>query len=252
MGSKCRAESQAGRTVMKEEIAMDCTAIVLAAGNGKRLNAEVKKQYLDIGGMPVVAYSLRRFQKQEFIHRIVLVTGPEDREYCQEQIVDRYGLTKVEQIIPGGNERFDSVYAGLRACAGTDVVFIHDGARPFISDEVLAKLYADVLRYRACIAAVPVKDTIKISLDGVRIDRTPDRNSIWQAQTPQVFSYDLIRRAYRAAGQAGAYGITDDASCVERYGSTPVHLTLGSYENIKITTREDLAIASVFAEKYMQ
>ena len=230
---------------------MDCTAIVLAAGNSRRLDAETKKQYLDIGGMPVAAYSLRRFQRQEFISRIALVAGSEDIEYCQKQIVDRYGLTKVEQIIPGGRERFDSVYAGLRACASTDVVFIHDGARPFISDELLAALYADVVQYRACIAAVPVKDTIKISLDGARIDRTPDRNSIWQAQTPQVFSYDLIRRACRAASQAGAYGITDDASCVERYGNTPVHLTLGSYENIKITTPEDLAIASVFAKKYI-
>lgn len=236
---------------MKEGETMDCTAIVLAAGNSRRLQAETKKQYLDIGGMPVVAYSLCRFQKQEFIDRIVLVAGPEDREYCQEQIVDRYGLTKVEQIIPGGEERYDSVYAGLRACAGTDIVFIHDGARPFISDELLAALYADVAQYRACIAAVPVKDTIKISLDGSQIDRTPDRSTVWQAQTPQVFHYDLIRRAYRAASQAGAYGITDDASCVERYGNTPVHLTPGSYENIKITTREDLAVASVFAEKYI-
>lgn len=229
---------------------MDCTAIVLAAGNSRRLHGEIKKQYLDIGGMPVVAYSLLRFQKQEFIDRIVLVAGEEDREYCREQIVERYGLTKVEQIITGGEERFDSVYAGLRACAGTDIVFIHDGARPFISDELLERLYGDVAAYRACIAAMPVKDTIKISLDGCRIDRTPDRNSIWQAQTPQVFSYDLIRRAYRAASQAGAYGITDDASCVERYGNTPVRLTLGSYENIKITTREDLAVASAFSEKY--
>ena len=230
---------------------MDCTAIVLAAGSSRRLPAAAKKQYLDIGGMPVVAYSLLRFQKQDFIDRIILVTGLEDREYCREEIVGKYGLSKVDQIIAGGEERYDSVYAGLRACAGTEVVFIHDGARPFISDELLAALYADVSRYRACIAAVPVKDTIKISLDGEKIDRTPDRSTIWQAQTPQVFSYDLIRRAYRAASRAGVFGITDDASCVERYGQTPVHLTAGSYENIKITTPEDVAIASVFAEKYI-
>lgn len=227
---------------------MKCAAIVLAAGSGKRMGTSVKKQYLEIDGMPVVAYSLLRFQKQSFIDEIILVTG--EREWCRREIVEKYGISKVKSIIPGGKERYDSVRAGLLSCGDAGIVFIHDGARPFISDELLERLYADVRQYGACIAAVPVKDTIKVSDAGQMIRHTPDRRLIWQAQTPQVFSGELIRECYRKALEAEEIVLTDDASCVELYGEKQVHLTMGSYENIKITTPEDLKIAAVFADVY--
>lgn len=229
---------------------MECSVIVLAAGSGKRMGTSVKKQYLEIQGMPVLAYSLRRFEKQPFIKEIILVTSPEEISYCQENIVKQYGIRKVSRIVPGGKERCDSVYEGLKACGDTAYVFIHDGARPFVSDTLLKTLYADVQKYSACIAAVPAKDTIKIAdLEGNICD-TPDRRFVWQAQTPQVFERSLILDSYKKALTEGAAGLTDDASCVEYSGTARIHLTKGSYDNIKITTPEDLIPARMLAEKY--
>lgn len=227
---------------------MKCTAIVLAAGSGRRMGTSVKKQYLEIGEMPVVAYSLLRFQRQPYIDEIILVTG--EQEWCRREIVEKYSIRKVSRIVPGGRERGDSVYAGLMACPDADIVYIHDGARPFISDELLERLYEDVQQYGACIAAVPAKDTIKVSDQRQMIRHTPDRRLIWQAQTPQVFSGSLIRECYARAMAQRDRALTDDASCVELFGETPVHLTMGAYENIKITTPEDLKTAEVFAPRF--
>lgn len=229
---------------------MTCSAIVLAAGSGKRMGTAVKKQYLDIEGLPVLAYSLRRFAAQPFIKEIILVTSVEEIDYCWKEIVDKYKVDKVKTIIPGGAERCNSVYEGLKSCGDTSYVFIHDGARPFISDELLATLYTDVQKYRACIAAVPAKDTIKIADADGNICDTPDRRFVWQAQTPQVFARQLILDSYKKALTEGAPGLTDDASCVEYSGTAVVHLTKGSYDNIKITTPEDLIPARMLAKKY--
>ena len=229
---------------------MECSAIVLAAGSGKRMGTAVKKQYLEIQGMPVLAYSLRRFARQPFIKEIILVTSPEEIDYCQKEIVDKYKISKVKRIIPGGKERCNSVYEGLKSCRETSCVFIHDGARPFISDELLTALYADAQKYGACIAAVPAKDTIKIADPEGNICNTPDRCFVWQAQTPQVFERRLIFESYKKALTEEAPGLTDDASCVEYSGMAAVHLTKGSYDNIKITTPEDLIYAKMLAEKY--
>lgn len=244
MGSECSAESAAGRKMMA------CSAIVLAAGSGKRMGTSVKKQYLDVGGMPVLAYSLRCFDRQPFIKEIILVTSPEEMLYCRKEIVETYGIQKVRTIVPGGAERCDSVYEGLKACQETSFVFIHDGARPFVSDSLLEKLYDDVQEYEACIAAVRAKDTIKIADAEGNIVSTPDRRTLWQAQTPQVFDRKLILSCYTKAIQENACNLTDDASCVEYCGEKQVHLTEGSYDNIKITTPEDLKLAKELAEKY--
>lgn len=229
---------------------MECSAIVLAAGSGKRMGTSVKKQYLEIQEMPVLAYSLRRFEKQTFIKEIILVTSPEEIAYCREKIVEQYDIRKVSCIVPGGKERCDSVYEGLKACSDTAYVFIHDGARPFISDRLLSQLYADVQNYTACIAAVRAKDTIKIADQRGNIVSTPDRSLLWQAQTPQVFEKKLITECYRKALQEQATCLTDDASCVEYCKKGPIHLTEGSYDNIKITTPEDLGIADILAAHY--
>lgn len=229
---------------------MECSAIVLAAGSGKRMGTAVKKQYLSIKGMPVLAYSLRCFARQPFIKEIVLVTSGEEIDYCRKEIVEKYKIAKVKCIIPGGKERCDSVYEGLKQCRDTAYVFIHDGARPFISGELLARLYADVQQYKACIAAVPVKDTIKIADEEGNIRHTPERRLVWQAQTPQVFERQLILDSYTKALKEQTAVLTDDASCVEYAGNRAVHLTEGSYDNIKITTPEDLLTAKLLAEKY--
>lgn len=229
---------------------MNCSAIVLAAGSGKRMGTAVKKQYLEIKGMPVLTYSLHRFEKQPFIRDIILVTSPEEIDYCRTEIVGKYGIQKVSAIVAGGKERCDSVYEGLKACTGTEYVFIHDGARPFVSDEMMGRLYEDVQKWNACIAAVPVKDTIKVADNRQTIADTPDRSRLWQAQTPQVFLRTLITECYRRALEEHASGLTDDASCVEYCRKGPVRLTEGSYDNLKITTPEDLSLAEILCEKY--
>ena len=135
------------------------TAIVLAAGQGKRMHSKVQKQFLEIQGYPVLYYSLRCFQESPLIQDIILVTGEESISYCKEEIVQKYGFTKVSAVIPGGKERYDSVYQGLLACTDTDYVFIHDGARPCVTDSIINACMHDVKIYNACVAAVPVKDT---------------------------------------------------------------------------------------------
>ncbi len=229
---------------------MNCSAIVLAAGSGKRMGTAVKKQYLEIKGMPVLAYSLRRFDRQPFIREIILVTSPEEIGYCRTEIVKKYGIQKVKAIVAGGKERCNSVYEGLKACSETEYVFIHDGARPFLADAVLERLYKDVQQFQACIAAVPAKDTIKVADESRNIIDTPDRSHLWQAQTPQAFSLPLIRECYRCALEEEAAGLTDDASCVEYCSKGPVHLTEGSYDNLKITTPEDLPLAEILCDAY--
>ncbi len=225
----------------------DCAAVVLAAGQGKRMQSQVPKQYLMLEGKPVIYYALKVFQ-ESFINRVVLVTVPEDIDYCRKQIVEKYGFDKVTDIVAGGKERYHSVHEGLKAVRA-DYVFIHDGARPFVTEEILERAYECVARYDACAVGMPVKDTVKIAdIDGFAVS-TPSRDRVWAIQTPQVFAYDLIFQAYTALiekeqellGQS--VKITDDAMAVETLTDRRVKLVEGSYENIKITTPEDLQIA---------
>lgn len=224
-------------------------AIVLSAGRGKRMNSAVQKQYLLIKGKPVIYYSLRAFQDCSFIDEIVLVTGREDIEYCRSEIVNKYGFTKVKTITAGGAERYHSVHNGLQAIKDCDYVYIHDGARPFVNEEILVRARNAVEEYRACVVGMPVKDTIKISDADGFTESTPERARVWQIQTPQVFDFTLVKTCYEKLmndlQNGSAIKITDDAMVVEYESDMKVRLVEGSYSNIKITTPEDLRFAEI-------
>lgn len=228
-----------------------CVAIVLAAGAGKRMQSQVKKQFLMIKEKPVLYYSLKAFE-ESFVDEIVLVTSEEDMDFCRKELVGKYGFAKVKSIVAGGNERYHSVAAGLSSIEEADYVFIHDAARPMLTGEILERAYACVKANGACVVGMPVKDTIKIANAEGYIDQTPDRNLVWMIQTPQVFGYKLIKEAYEKLIvqekelKGAGVNITDDAMVVEALTNHAVKLVEGSYENIKITTPEDLGIAERF------
>ena len=217
-----------------------CTAVVLAAGQGRRMGTDLPKQFLPLCGKPVLWYSLNCFQNSGLTDRIVLVTGKEWIGYCEEEIVRKYGLSKVKTITEGGENRYDSVYNGLKACADTEFVMIHDGARPFITDEILRRGLLGAEKTGACVIGMPSKDTVKIADQEGFIKETPQRSSVWIIQTPQVFRYSLIREAYRRIMESGTVNVTDDAMVVEQTLGTKIALAEGSYENLKVTTPDDL------------
>ena len=222
------------------------TAIVLAAGQGKRMHSKIQKQFMELNGMPVLCYSLRCFQESPLIQDIILVTGEESISYCKEEIVQKYGFTKVSAVIPGGKERYDSVYAGLCECRDCEYVLIHDGARPFVTEEILKRGLQKVKETGACVIGMPSKDTVKLSDEEGYVKETPNRKCVWTIQTPQIFSYSLIREAHDSIRQKDMSKITDDAMVVEQETGAKVALAEGSYQNIKITTPEDLYIAEAF------
>lgn len=228
---------------------MKCTAIVLAAGQGKRMNSKVQKQFLLLKGKPLLYYSLACFQKSREIDDIIIVTGKESIEFCKKEIVELYGFTKVRTVTAGGKERYDSVYAGLCACEDTDYVFIHDGARPFVTEDMIQRVKTAAVEYQACTVGMPSKDTIKIADKNNMVSETPERSRVWMIQTPQAFGYDLLKKAHDRARQGDMSGVTDDAMVVETYTDRKIKLVEGSYENIKITTPEDIFIAEKFLEK---
>lgn len=231
---------------MEEKI----VAIVLAGGQGHRMKSEIPKQYLLLEGKPILYYSLMAFEKSS-VDKIVLVTGEREIAYCRKEIVERYGLTKVRDIVAGGKERYHSVYAGLKSCRDCKIVLIHDGARPFLTVEMIKQSIKGVRQYQACILGMPVKDTIKISDGNGYVKETPRREQVWMVQTPQSFEYHLINSAYQKLLEEGGQ-VTDDAMVVERFSGIAVRLIEGSYENIKITTPEDLVIANQIARKYLE
>lgn len=220
-------------------------AVVLAGGSGSRMQTKTAKQYLLLNGKPLIYYALRQFQDSA-VDRIVLVVAAGQEDYCQKEIVERYGFTKVCAIVSGGSERYLSVYAGLKALKDVDYVLIHDGARPCVDQDILYRTMQAVARWQACVVGMPVKDTIKIVDDEQMAQKTPDRRRLWQVQTPQAFSYDLIRGAYDTVLASAVQTVTDDAQVLElAYGRT-CRLIEGSYRNIKVTTPEDMDIAQIF------
>lgn len=225
-----------------------CTAIVLAAGQGKRMGTKVQKQYLEISGKPVLSYSLDVFQRSNIIDDIILVVGENQEDYCQKEIVEKYGITKVSKIVKGGAERFYSVWNGLQVISEDGYVFIHDGARPFVTEEILSRVYEAVQEEKACVVGMPVKDTIKIADDNKFAKETPNRSYVWMVQTPQVFEKSLVKKAYSLLMEQEIIQVTDDAMVVEKMLNMNVKLVEGSYENIKITTPEDLKIAEIFVK----
>lgn len=240
-----------------------CTAILLAAGSGRRMGGDVAKQYMQLGGRPLICHALQAVESSVVIDDCILVTGQDDIPYVKEEIVKRYAFHKVDRIVAGGRERYDSVYNALQVIKKKDMkipnengfVFIHDGARPFLTEEILLRTFDAVTKNHACVAGMPVKDTIKIVDDQGYALQTPDRNSLWQVQTPQVFDITLIIEAYERLMQekenlaAKGIRITDDAMVVETLMGHPVRLVEGSYENIKITTPEDLSVAEAFLSR---
>lgn len=247
-------------------------AVVLAAGSGSRMHTDIPKQYMKLAGREVLYYSLHTFQEYTEISEIVLVTRAVDSVYCRTEIAERYNLSKVSAICAGGEERYDSVYNGLqeiRERAAGDIVIIHDGARPFVTSDMIEESIAAAKKYGACTVGVPVKDTIKIvDEEGFGVD-TPERSSLYQIQTPQTFQYDLLMAAYelmlegrshredKITRKTGAFSamnhkITDDTMLVEQYKGVRCKMVPGAYENIKITTPEDMEIAQKFAEKFFR
>lgn len=242
---------------MKKEEKKNCTAIVLSAGQGKRMGTSVQKQYIELQGKPIIYYTLSVLQKSEIIDDIILVVGKGQLKYVQEEIVRKYHFTKVKMVVEGGHERYASVWQGLKAREydkyyeniQDGYVFIHDGARPFVDEEMLERAYDTVRKYKACVAGVPSKDTIKLIDEEQFAVTTPERKYVWAVQTPQVFEKTLIFEAYARLMEEECVHVTDDAMVVEQMMHLPVKLFEGSYENIKITTPEDLDIARIFLSK---
>ena len=232
---------------------MKVGAVCLAAGQGKRMESKIQKQYLLLEDKPVLFYSLKAFQESK-IDEVVLVVAKGEEEYCKKEIIEKYSFTKVKKIVVGGKERYHSVYQGLMQMEGADYVLIHDGARPFLTEEIIERCITGAVNYHACVAAMPVKDTIKLADDKGFIDSTPERSKVWQIQTPQSFYFPYIKSAYDKLMEAeekeeNSVPITDDAMVIETFMDLKVRLVHGSYENIKITTPEDLVIAKAFLKK---
>lgn len=220
-------------------------AIVLAAGQGKRMQSEIAKQYLLIHEKPILYHTLRAFEESN-VEKVILVVGAGEEEFCKKEIVERYGFEKVSHIVPGGKERYDSVYEGLKKVSNAKYVLIHDGARPCITKSTINTTVEEVAKLQACVVGVPVKDTIKVVDQEGRIQDTPNRSTLWITQTPQAFSFSMVYDAYTKLYENGVTNATDDAMVVETMLKETVHMIMGSYCNIKVTTPEDMLIAEQF------
>ena len=222
------------------------TAVVLAAGAGKRMHSDVHKQYMMLAGRPVLFYALQAFAESA-VTDIVVVVGAGEIDYCRKEIVEKYHIQKVCAVVEGGRERYHSVYEGLKAADGSDYVLIHDGARPLVTADIISRSIACVREGDSCVVGMPVKDTIKLSDGSGTAVETPRRDLVWMVQTPQVFDCALIREAYRKLMESdGTLAVTDDAMVLETMEGKKVHLVEGSYRNIKITTPEDLLVGEAF------
>lgn len=226
---------------------MKTDALIAAAGKGQRMGGRVRKQFISLRGMPLLYYALKPFEEFEGIEHMYLVLDEGDFDYCKREIIQKYGIKKVVQLVPGGDRRQDSVWNGLTAMEGhCDVVIVHDGVRPFVSPGILNRLMAAMKDVQAVVTAIPARDTIK-RVDGRgNVLDTLQRNTLFHIQTPQGFRYEVIKEAYKRAFKEGIRG-TDDAYFVERMG-IQVKVVEGSYFNIKITTPEDIAMAHYILE----
>lgn len=222
-------------------------AVIPAAGQGKRMRGEGNKLFLEIAGTPILVYTLRTFQSSRSIEEIVIVAA-RDEIALIEEITEKYGLDKVAKVVEGGEERQHSVQAGIRALSPAITrVVIHDGARPLLKVKELNRFMQEARDYDAAIMAVPLKDTIKLVDDMSFVVETPDRNKLRAVQTPQAFRRSLLEKAHKEAERTGFLG-TDDASLIE-WLRLPVKILDGSYENIKVTTPEDMCLAEAILAK---
>lgn len=216
------------------------SAIVLAGGRGKRMGFVQSKQYIDLNGKPILYYTLKRFINNPNIDKVILVIPEDEMEFCQKEVLDKYSL-KVDSVALGGKERQDSVYNGLKKAEGSDIVLIHDGARPFVSEKIIDYGITYAKLYGAAAPGVMPKDTIKVkNTKGFSIE-TPERSNLVAVQTPQVFNYEMILKCHEKVRE-NRLEVTDDTMVAELFGND-VYLYEGEYTNIKITTPEDLILA---------
>lgn len=216
------------------------SAIILAGGKGKRMGANISKQYIELKGKPILYYTIRRFSESKDIDRIILVLPKDEIDYCKEKVLDKYSL-KVDLIVEGGKERQDSVINALDKLVDDEIVLIHDGARPFVSQRIIDEGIKYARLYGAAAPGVMPKDTIKIKDDDNFSLSTPDRNTLVAIQTPQVFKVNIIKDCHKRVKEENIK-VTDDTMVVEEYGNR-VYLYEGDYTNIKVTTPEDLILA---------
>ena len=224
---------------------MKTVAIIPAGGAGRRMGGDVPKQFLPLSGMPVLVHTLRAFQRSPIIDEIFLAVPEGDMAAVRRDLVEEHGLSKVTSVLAGGAERQDSVANALMHVRDDHgIVLVHDGVRPFVTAELIRRVVAAAVEHGAVAVGVPVRETVKaVSAAGVVV-KTVEREGLWLTQTPQAFRRQVICSAYEKAARDGFSG-TDDASLVERMGNE-VHIVLGDYRNIKITTPEDLALAEAF------
>jgi len=216
--------------------------VIVAAGTGSRMNMGINKQFIKLEGKEIIYYTIEKFYKNENIDDIVVVVKEEEAEFFRKEILDKYNFKNIK-LAYGGKERQDSVYNGLKSLdKECNIVLVHDGARPFVSNKIINKSIEEAKENKAIVVGVPVKDTIKVIDNDKNIVDTPNRNILWAVQTPQTFDYNLLIKSYEDAFKDGFYG-TDDAMLVERIGYK-VKMVEGSYNNIKITTQEDLGLGS--------
>lgn len=215
---------------------MQYDVILPAAGSGKRMGAGKNKLFLQLLKKPIIIHTLEVFEQDEACRAIYLAVKPSERTYIQEQL-QQYHITKVVAMPDGGEERQHSVYACLKEINQAEIVLVHDAARPFIEQKIIHQLMTTALEKGAAIAGVPAKDTMK-RVNGSLIEETVDRSSLWMIQTPQAFDFNLLKRAEEQAHQEGFLG-TDESMLIERLGE-PVYIVESNYENVKITTKEDL------------
>lgn len=219
---------------------MNVIALIPAAGSGKRMGGDRSKQYLEIGGRPILVHTLQIFDRCEKVSEVCLIVPEDDCAYACE-VLDEMRFMKPVKVISGGRERQDSVRNGLDSIYGCDIVMVHDGVRPFVTEDILNRCIDETQICGATVLGVPVKDTIKSVDEDGNVIETLERKRLWQAQTPQTFKYDLLKEAFRKAYEDSFYG-TDEAMLVERLGHK-VKVIDGDYRNIKITTPEDMIIA---------
>ncbi len=218
------------------------TAVILSAGKGTRMKTDFNKQYLMLKDKPIMAQTIDVFEKSPLIDQIILVVNESEKAFCQKVVIDRYKFKKIARIVNGGPERQNSVFNGLSALEKeTTIVLIHDGARPLVTQKVIERCVKGALEFGAVSAGVPIKETIKITTKDKFVSYTPKREEVWITQTPQAFRKEIITKAHQFAMDQNVFG-TDDAMLVEHMG-IKVRMVEGDYENLKITTPDDLIAA---------
>ncbi|QUW20401.1 2-C-methyl-D-erythritol 4-phosphate cytidylyltransferase [Sporosarcina sp. Marseille-Q4063] len=227
---------------------MDYVVMMPAAGSGKRMGAGYNKLFLQLDHKPIIIHTLLVFEEDPACKGVILAVKRDERNEIQSML-DQFGISKIKAIVDGGTERQFSVAACIEAHAENGIVLVHDAARPFLERSVIANLVQKATEFGAAIAAVQPKDTMKIATDGV-VEKTVDRDKLWIVQTPQAFRYDVLKEASESAIREGFLG-TDESMLVERLGH-PVRIVESTYENVKMTTQEDLVFGEIILKRQQE